>query len=44
MEKVNKLLDNSLSIKAFDPPTITTSLTFALWGKMFVGEEKPAFD
>lgn len=44
MEKINELLDNHLSGKAHEPSKITALLTLALWGKMFVENEKPMFE
>jgi len=44
MDRVNELLDNHMSGKAHEPSKITALLTFALWGKMFVDNEKPMFE
>lgn len=43
MEKLNEVLDNHISGKVHEPTKITALLTFALWGKMFVDNQKPAF-
>ena len=43
MEKINELLDNHMNGKAHEQSKITALLTFALWGKMFVENEKPTF-
>ena len=44
MERVNQLLDNHMNGKAHEPSKITALLTLALWGKMFVDNEKPTFE
>jgi hypothetical protein len=44
IEKVNELLDNHLSGKAHEHNKITALLTLALWGRMFVENEKPTFE
>ena len=44
MDRVNELLDNHMSGKAHEPSKITALLTVALWGKMFVENEKPGFE
>ena len=44
IESVNELLDNHLSGRAHEPSKITALLTLALWGKMFVENEKPMFE
>lgn len=43
MEKINELLDDHINGKAHEPSKITALLTLALWGKMFVDNEKPTF-
>ena len=43
MERVNQLLDDHISGKAHEPTKITALLTLALWGKMFVENERPMF-
>lgn len=43
MEKINELLDDHMNGKAHEPSKITALLTLALWGKMFVDNEKPSF-
>jgi hypothetical protein len=44
MDRVNELLDNHMGGKAHEPGKITALLTLALWGKMFVENEKPTFE
>ncbi len=43
MTKLNELLDNHISGKVHEPTKITALLTFALWGNMFVDNQKPTF-
>ena len=43
IDRVNELLDNHMNGKAHEPSKITALLTLALWGKMFVENEKPTF-
>ena len=43
IDKVNQLLDNHFSGKVREYTKISALLTFALWGKMFVDDEKPTF-
>jgi asparagine synthase (glutamine-hydrolysing) len=43
MRKLNELLDNHINGKVHEPTKITALLTFALWGKMFVDNQKPTF-
>ena len=44
MDRVNELLNNHMSGKAHEPSKITALLTLALWGKMFVENEKLTFE
>ena len=43
IDRVNRLLDDHMNGKAHEPGKITALLTLALWGKMFVENEKPTF-
>ena len=43
MERVNQLLDDHMNGNAHEPGKITALLTLALWGKMFVENEKLTF-